>query len=137
MCIRDSLYPDVSFLPKVISDFHVNQPLILPTLFSNPSSDVEHMLHSLNICCTLAFYISRTKEFHTYPRFFVCFHGPQKGSPASSHTVLRWLVSITLAYDLAGKIPPEVLKKHSMRTMTTSMAWLRGVEVPDICQAAT
>ena len=73
------LYPDVSFLPKVISDFHVNQPLILPTLFPSPFSDIERMLHSLDVCRTLAFYISRTKDFRTSPRLFVCFHGPHKG----------------------------------------------------------
>ena len=121
----------------MISDFHVNQPLILLTLFPNPSSDVEHMLHSLDVRRALAFYISRTEEFHT-SRLFVCFYGSQKGSPGSSQTVSRWIVSaITLAYDLAGKTLPEVLKAHSTRVLATSTALLRGVEVPDICRAAT
>ena len=55
------LCPDISFLPEVISEFHVNQSLILPTLFPNPSSDVERMLHSLDVRRALAFYVSKTK----------------------------------------------------------------------------
>ena len=43
------LHPDVSFLPKVVSEFHVNQPLILPTLFPDAVTAVERMLHSLDV----------------------------------------------------------------------------------------
>ena len=74
------------------------------------------MLHSLDIRRALAFYMSRTKDFCTSSRLFVCFHGPRKGSPASSQTISRWIVStITLAYGPAGKAPPEALKAQSTR----------------------
>ena len=131
------LFPDVSFLPKVVTDFHLNQPILLPTLFSDPSSDVEKMLHSLDVTRALAYYVSRTKDFRKSERLFLCFFGPHKGCPASS-TLSRWLVStITLAYQLASKEVPEGLKRHSTRSMATSTALLHGVDIPDICKAAT
>ena len=42
------LQTDISFLPKVVSAFHLNQPLVLPTLFASPTSDIERMLHTLD-----------------------------------------------------------------------------------------
>ena len=57
------LHPDISFLPKVVTDFHLNQLLILPTLFPDPVTDTERMLHTLDDRRALAFYVSRTTEF--------------------------------------------------------------------------
>ncbi|KAJ1214048.1 hypothetical protein NDU88_001676, partial [Pleurodeles waltl] len=36
------------FLPKVVSDFHVNQTISLPTFFQNPATPAERTLHSLD-----------------------------------------------------------------------------------------
>ena len=100
-----TLYPNVSFLPKVVSSFHVNQPLILPILFPSPSSNIKCTLHSLDVHCALAFYVSRTKGFHSSPHLFFCFHGPGKGCPASSQSISKWITgAITLAYGLAGRL---------------------------------
>ena len=52
-----TLYPDISFLPKVTSDFHIRQPIILPTFFPSPSIGVERSLHLLHVRCALAFYV--------------------------------------------------------------------------------
>ena len=52
------LHPDISFLPKVVIDFHLNQPLALPTLFSDPVTDTERMLHTLDVRRAIAFYVS-------------------------------------------------------------------------------
>ncbi|XP_078242543.1 uncharacterized protein LOC144587068 [Pogona vitticeps] len=132
------LYPDVSFLPKVVSDFHVNQPLLLPTLFSEPSSDIERTLHCLDVRRALSFYISRTKDFRKVQRLFLCYYGQRKGTAASTSTLFRWLVSTTsLAYELQHKPLPENLRAHSTRAVATSTALLRGVDIPDICRAAT
>ena len=87
-----TLYPDVSFLPKVVSDFHLNQPVILLILFSSPSTPLECMLHTFDVRRYLAFYIDRTKLFRKASRLFLCFHGPNKGSLASSQTLARWIV---------------------------------------------
>uniref|UniRef100_A0ABM5G4K6 Uncharacterized protein n=1 Tax=Pogona vitticeps TaxID=103695 RepID=A0ABM5G4K6_9SAUR len=132
------LHPDISFLPKVVSDFHVNQPLLLPTLFSEPSSDVERTLHCLDVRRALSFYISRTKDFRKVQRLFLCYYGQRKGTAASTSTLSRWLVStISLAYELQHKPLPENLRAHSTRAVATSTALLRGVDIPDICRAAT
>ncbi|XP_078247020.1 uncharacterized protein LOC144588309 [Pogona vitticeps] len=132
------LYPDVSFLPKVVSDFHVNQPLLLPTLFSEPSSDIERTLHCLDVRRALSFYISRTKDFRKVQRLFLCYYGQRKGTAASTSTLSRWLVStISLAYELQHKPLPENLRAHSTRAVATSTALLRGVDIPNICRAAT
>ena len=81
------------------------------------------------------YYISHTKDIRTAPRLFLCFHEQYRGSPASSSTLSSWLVStISLAYELQGKTPPEGLKAHSTRAIATSMALLRGVDVPDVEQ---
>ena len=52
--------------------------------------------------------------------------------------ISRWIVStIGLAYQLQGKDPPEGLRAHSTRAMVTSTALLSGVDIPEICKAAT
>ena len=132
------LHTDVSFLPKVVSSFHLSQPLILPTLFPEPSTDLERMLHTLDVRRALAFYVSRTKDFRTSHKLFLCYFGQKKGSPASPSSLSRWLVStISLAYDLQGQTPPDSLKAHSTRVVASSTAFLRGVDLSDICRTAT
>ncbi|XP_078233695.1 uncharacterized protein LOC144583561 [Pogona vitticeps] len=132
------LHTDVSFLPKVVSQFHLNQPLILPTLFPNPSDDTERMFHMLDVRRALAFYVSRTKQFRLSNRLFLCYFGSKKGLPASPSTLSRWLVStISLAYQLTHRTPPDGLRAHSTRAVASSTALLRGIDVPDICRTAT
>ena len=132
------LHTDVSFLPKVVSEFHLNQPLILPTFFSQPSNTTERMLHSLDVKRALSFYVARTKDFRLSPRLFLCYFGHKKGLPASPPSISRWLVTaISLAYELQHKSPPEGLRAHSTRAVASSTALLRGVDLPDICRTAT
>ncbi|XP_078249919.1 uncharacterized protein LOC144589350 [Pogona vitticeps] len=132
------LHTDVSFLPKVVSEFHLNQPLVLPTFFSQPTNETERMLHSLDVRRALSFYVARTKEFRLSPKLFLCYFGHKKGLPASSSSISRWLVSaIALAYELQHKPPPEGLRAHSTRAVASSTALLRGVDLPDICRTAT
>ena len=64
--------------------------------------------------------------------------GPRKGAPASSQSVSRWIVQlIHLAYQLAKKPLPEGLKAHSTRAVSTSTALFKGVQLQNICKAAT
>ena len=132
------LHTDVSFLPKIVSEFHLSQPLILPTLFPNPTSDTERMLHTLDVRRALSFYVTRTKEFRLSPKLFLCFFGQKKGLPASLSSISRWIVStISVAYEVQHRTPPEGLRAHSTRAVASSMALLRGVDLPDICRTAT
>ena len=65
-----TLYFDTTFLPKVVSDFHMSQPIVLPTLFPSPSTPLERKLHTLDVRQALAFYIDRAKQFQRSPRLF-------------------------------------------------------------------
>ena len=133
-----TLYFDVSFLPKMVSDFHINQPIILPSFFKSPLSPLEHMLHTLDVRRALSLYLDRTKSYRRSNRLFICFHGSHKGAPASSQSISRCIVyTISLAYKLLGKSPPEHRKAHSTRALSTSVAFQHGTEIPDICRAAT
>ena len=113
------------------------QPIILPSLFLSPSTPLKCMLHMLDVRRSLAFYIDRTKRFRKATRLLLCFHGPNKGSPASPQTLARWIVqTVSLAYELTGKTPTEPLKAHSTRALFTSTAFQRGIEIPHICHEA-
>ena len=133
-----TMYFDVSFLPKVVSNFHMNQPVTLPSFFKSPLALLEHMLHTLDVRRALSFYIHRTKSHRQSKSLFLCFYGPRIGTPASPQSISRWIVStISLAYRLSGKSPPDHLTAHSTRAFSTSVAFHRGTDIPDICHAAT
>ena len=44
-----TIFPDVSFLLKVATSFHLNQPVVLPMFFPNLMTNVEKALHSLDV----------------------------------------------------------------------------------------
>ncbi|KAJ7335336.1 hypothetical protein JRQ81_013277 [Phrynocephalus forsythii] len=133
-----TLYPDVSFLLKVVSHFHLSQPLVLPTYFPSPSTDVERMLHTLDVRRALLFYTSRTAPIRRSPRLFIHVMGPAEGTPVTSQTISRWIVeTIHLAYRLSGTPLPVTPKGHSTRAIASSSAFLKGVPLLDICRAAT
>ena len=129
---------DISFLPKVVSDIDINQPVVLPTLFLSPSMLLECKLHSLNVKRALAFYLHRTKHIRRSPPLLLCYHRPCKGAPASSQSVYRRIVQlIQLAYQLTNKPVLDGLKAHSTRAVSTSTALFKGVQIQNIYRAAT
>ena len=93
---------------------------------------------ALPVKCALSYYIQRTTTFSTTQRLFVTFAGPSIGAPASSQTISRWIVqSIHLAYNLAEIPLPGPVRAHSTRAVASSTAFLCGVDIADICRAAT
>ena len=58
-----TLYLDGSFLPKMVSEFHMNQAIILPVFFLSPSTPLECKRHTLDVRRTIAFYLHRTNTF--------------------------------------------------------------------------
>lgn len=84
-----TLYPDVTFQPKVVSDFHVRQPIVLPTFFPVPTNDLEHSMHSLDVHRVLAFYVSHTATFRKPPNLFISAHGHTRRHPVSSQTISK------------------------------------------------
>ena len=132
------LRPDVAFLPKVVSDFHVNQDIVLPTFFPAPTTPLETTLHALDVRRALAFYKNRTEAVRKSERLFICYGGRNQGNPVSAQRLSNWLVQcITLAYQVAKLEPPTVVKGHSTRAMAASTAFQRGIAIPTICKAAT
>ncbi|XP_054846822.1 uncharacterized protein LOC129337273 isoform X2 [Eublepharis macularius] len=132
------LHTSMEFLPKVVSKFHLQQKVVLPSFFPTPSSPGERALHTLDVKRALLFYLHRTKCFRKSPALFLCYSGPRKGSPASAQSISRWIVStIKLCYQHAGVQCPLLVTAHSTRAQAASAAFLRGVPLRDVCQAAT
>lgn len=127
-----------SFLPKVISDFHINQSITLPTFFPNPATQAERALHSLDLKRVLKFYLDKTSDIRKSDRLFVNYGVINKGLPASKRTISRWIVScITLAYQLSHKVLGGRPKAHSTRGKASTTALIKNVPISEICKAAT
>ncbi|XP_062831463.1 uncharacterized protein LOC134297541 [Anolis carolinensis] len=125
---RAVLRPDITFLPKVVSAFHLNQNIILPAFFPNPSSSLERRLHLLDVRRALLFYKDRTKDIRKSPRLFVAYATHKLGEPLSSQRLSHWIAqTIELAYQLAKRQPPSSIRPRSTRGLSTSTAFLRGV----------
>ncbi|KAE8585826.1 hypothetical protein XENTR_v10021466 [Xenopus tropicalis] len=121
-----------SFLPKVLSRFHVNEPIILPTL------PVENGQSSLDVRRCLQVYIDRTKSLRKSQRLFVVPAGSRKGEAAAKSTLSSWIVKTILqAYKEQGRSSPRAVRAHSTRSIAASWAVEAGVSVESICRAAT
>lgn len=53
------LTTNVTFLPKVVSEFHMNSAIILPDFYPEPKNQQERLLHSLDVTRALKFYLHR------------------------------------------------------------------------------
>ncbi|XP_078539962.1 uncharacterized protein LOC144824853 [Lissotriton helveticus] len=130
--------PHPKFLPKVISDFHVNQTITLPTLFQNPSSPAERSLHSLYVRRVLKFYLDKTKDIRRSDQLFINYGSVRTGLATSKQSISRWIVScIQLCYQKANKTLGGKPKAHSTRGKAATTALLRNVPIAEICKAAT
>lgn len=127
------LWPNPAFLPKVLSSNFANTPLILPAFHS-----VRGMNQELCPVRSLRLYVDRTASWRTTDQLFVCFADRSKGSPLSKGRLAHWITEvITCSYVSAHRVLPDPVKCHSTRSVATSWAALRGVQLADICGAAT
>lgn len=135
---RIILRTDPAFLPKVVSAFHRNEEVVLPSFCSSPSSAGERVFHTLDVRRTLIEYLHRSSQWRKSRSLFVQFAGPQKGSKASKNSIARWIKqAIQLAYSKANMQVPKQLKAHSTRAVSTSWAEFQSASVDQICKAAT
>lgn len=67
------LRPDIRFLPKVVSDFHMSSDILLPDFYPHPSSPEERILHTLDVKRALLFYLHRTRSPGRVPNLFVSY----------------------------------------------------------------
>ncbi|KAG6937283.1 hypothetical protein G0U57_010273 [Chelydra serpentina] len=132
------LRPHPSFLPKVVSPFHMSQDIFLPVFFPKPhANSKEQRLHSLDVRRALAFYIERTRPFRKTSQLFVAIAERSKGAPVSSQRISSWITAcIRACYDLA-RAPMPAVTAHSTRAQASSAAFLANVPLQEICRAAT
>lgn len=135
---RVILKTDPAFLPKVVSDFHRNQEVILPSFCTSPASAGEKTFHTLDVRRSLLEYLDRSRGWRKARSLFVQFSGTQKGQRASSNSIARWLrQAIQIAYSASNRQAPDQIRAHSTRAVSTSWAEYRNASVEQICRAAT
>ncbi|KAK0151644.1 hypothetical protein N1851_007054 [Merluccius polli] len=116
------LWPNVAFLPKVLSRTHLNQPIRLAR-FDSPSEEGRSEL----LCPVRAL-----------RAYIAAAAGIRQGCALSKQRLSHWVVdAIAHAYGASGRPPPSGVRCHSTRSVATSWAALRGVPLEAICAAAS
>lgn len=127
---RAELRTRAGFLPKVVSAFHINQPIVVPVLLGD--------LSSLDVVRALRIYVNRTQSIRKSDGLFVLFDAVTRGWPASKQSIAGWIRwTIRQAYVAAAKTPPTSVSAHSTRSVGPSWAAARGVSLSQLCRAAT
>ena len=132
MCIPIAgltLWPNPEFLPKVLSNLHLNQPIQLAR-FDPPGGEGDEKLVLLCPVRALRAYVDSTVGLRQSDQLFVCF------APSKQH-LSNWIVDVIChAYKTGGRPLPSGVRCHSVRSVSTSCAALRGVPLEAICAAA-
>ncbi|XP_039399555.1 uncharacterized protein LOC120407706 [Mauremys reevesii] len=134
-----TLRPHPKFNPKVTSLFHMNQlihlPVFYPKLFTKTNR--EAILHNLDVRGALAFYLDRTMAFRKSPRLFLSIAEGFKGSPISAQRVSKCVSNcIRQCYQICSMTPPDSIRTHSTRSVSSSVASFKNVPITDSCRAA-
>ena len=134
-----SLWPNPSFLPKVVNPQTLNQVIEISSLSESAHRVDSPTLVSLCPVRALRTYVARTQSLRrSHLQLFVCYGGNKSGEPVSKQRLSHWVVdTISHAYDSQNLPVPGHLVAHSTRSTATSWAALRGVPVADICAAAS
>lgn len=129
-----TLWPNPTFLPKVLGSDFVNKPLTLPSFSSSDTA----LNTSLCPVRALRQYVTATSAWRTTDQLFVRFSEKCRGAALSKDRLSHWITdTITYAYSSTGREVPLSVKCHSTRSVSTSWAALRGVSLTDICSAAS
>ncbi|XP_041434021.1 envoplakin-like [Xenopus laevis] len=93
------LRPTPDFLPKVVSEYHINQDIVVPLLCPEPKNSSESKLHTLDVVRALKIYLECTKSIRRVDALFIIPNGPKGGTRASKATIAKWICStIVRAY---------------------------------------
>ncbi|CAJ0961645.1 unnamed protein product [Ranitomeya imitator] len=104
------LRPAPSFLPKVVSSFHINEDIVLPSFCPAPTHRVEKALYTLDL-------------------------GRRKGCVASKSTLAKWIrATIQEAYRSMGMTVPARIKAHSTRAVGASWAVRHQASAEQVCE---
>ncbi len=130
------LYPRAGYVPKVPSV--TPQPVVLQAFSPPPFREPDQQ--KLNCMCpvrALDAYVHRAAMWRKADQLLVCFGPPKRGRPASKHTLSRWIVdAIHVAYESSELPSPMGVRAHSTSSVAASKAFLAGVPIQDICNAA-
>uniref|UniRef100_A0A803JVB7 Tyr recombinase domain-containing protein n=1 Tax=Xenopus tropicalis TaxID=8364 RepID=A0A803JVB7_XENTR len=127
-----------SFLPKVVSSFHLNEEIVIPSFCSSPKNEKEAKLHNLDVVRALHTYVDHTAHFRRSKSLFVIPSGSRKGLPASKATIARWIKeTVRQAYISLQRPPPFRITAHSTRAISTSWACRNMASAEQLCRAAT
>ena len=134
-----TLWPNVSFLPKVMPPDYVNQAIELAAFHPPPfTSEADERAHLLCPVRALRLYIQATQGIRRSEQLFVCYGGKSKGCALSKQRLSHWVVdAIKKAYEVADQPAPSEVICHSTRGVSTSWAAMRGVSLADVCAAAS
>ncbi|KAI2660026.1 ORF V: Enzymatic polyprotein [Labeo rohita] len=113
------------------------RPVVLQAFCPPPFREPDQQ--KLNCMCpvrVLDTYVHRATLWRKSDQLFVCYGPPNRGLPASKHSLSRWIVdAISLAYEFSGLPSPLGVKAHSTRGISASKAFMSGVSMQDICDA--
>ncbi|CAJ0966040.1 unnamed protein product [Ranitomeya imitator] len=130
--------PPPSFLPKVVSTFHLNEDIVLPSFCPAPTHPLERSLNKLDLVRAVRIYLDRTSSFRKTDSFFVIPDGTRRGQSASKATIARWIrMAILKAYRVKNRVPPPGIKAHSTRAVGASWAVHHRASALQLCKAAT
>lgn len=125
-------------MPKVVSRFHINQSIQIPSFFQKSTTQSERALHTLDTRRAVMHYIERTKECRKTKQLFVSFASSFLGQPVTQNTIARWIAqTIQLCHKQAGQQLQQAPHAHSTRKKGATVAFLANTPTQDICQAAT
>lgn len=133
---RAQLHLDPKFLPKVNSQFHVSQPVYVPS--SCKAADKE--LRKLCVMTSLKAYISATKRQRAACRvdqLFVAYGNNMLGQPVKKNRISTWMRELIQDCYKRQGLPVPGCSGHQVRKMATSWANLGGVDPELIRNAAT
>ena len=133
------LRPNPAFLPKILSETHLNQVIELSPFFDLQSTGVQRQDRS-PLCPVRALeaYIRATRAHRVTDQLFVCFKQECLGRPLSKARLSHWITEvIQQAYEQAGVPVPPGVRAHSTRGMAASWALWNGASLSEICTAAT
>ncbi len=101
------MWPDIAFLPKVLSRSHLNQPIRL-TRFNPPPEEAEGRSSLLCPVRALKAYVEATACIWQSEQVFVSYAGPKKGCALSKQHLSHWIVdTITFAFKASGRPLPS------------------------------
>lgn len=132
------LLTNMTFLPKLASEFRMNSKILLSDFFPSLVTPKEKLYHSLDVTRALKFYIHKTQFPDRHHSLFVSYFGLALGGKISSEHLSKWIVGLIGMCYYFSKFPLLVsVTSHSTRAMVTSTAFLEGIPLDDICEAAT